>query len=92
MLENLNPLDAFPRLLPAGLVVFLDAGLDAATAADAFADIQRIAHEDAGRRLGGGHGHILAVLRRIASRQARRGLGLFLRRHEPVVALEVLGP
>jgi hypothetical protein len=38
-----------PGALAARLVVFLDAGLDAAAAADALADVQRVAHQHAGQ-------------------------------------------
>jgi hypothetical protein len=58
-LENLNPLNALPGFLARDWLFSVDAGLDTAAAANALADVQGIAHQHAGQRLGGIHGHFL---------------------------------
>jgi hypothetical protein len=66
--------------------------MDAAAAADALADVQRVAHQHAGLGLGGVDGDLLAVLVRIAPFQPQARLVLLLGRHQAVVLLEMLGP
>jgi hypothetical protein len=90
--QHLDPLDAFAGALAARLVVLLDAGLHAAPAADALADVQRVAHQHAGLGLGGIDGDLLAVLGRVALFEPYARFGLFRVRHQAVVLLEVLGP
>jgi hypothetical protein len=90
--QDLDPLDALAGAFAARLVVFLDAGLHAAPAADALADVQRVAHQHAGLGFGGVDVDLLAVGRGVAGLEPQARLGLFFRRHQAVVLLEVLGP
>ncbi len=90
--QHLDPLDLFPRPRAARLVVLLDAGMHATAAADAFPDVQGVAHEHARLRPGGIDGDLLAVLGRIAPFEPGTRLGFFLVRHQAVVLLEMLGP
>ena len=76
--QHLDPLDLFAGPRAARLVVLLDAGMDAAAAADALADVQGVAHEHARLGLGGIDGDLLAVLRGVAPFEPGARLGLFL--------------
>jgi hypothetical protein len=90
--QHLDPLDLLARPLAARLVVLGDAGMHAAAAADALADVQRVAHQHAGLRAGGVDRDLLAVFGGVAPLQPQARLGLLLVRHQAVVLLEVLGP
>jgi hypothetical protein len=83
-LENPDPVD----LRIAGLVVLLDASVDAATAADAAGDVEAIAEQHVVDGSGRGHGELLAVLRLVLPLQPLRDRFDLVVGHPPELLLE----